>query len=170
MATETNTTPAKTAMTFSAGARARLRAREKDVFKYYDDMGNGRGNCTWGAGILAHHGPCTKDELKKPVSPAAISAEFTARVAAAERAVHKGVTSQSINQEQYDALVSFTYNVGPRGASKTLELVDEGDLLGAARKMSSMIYVRVQTKNGTKLVIAKGLISRRAEESKPFRK
>lgn len=170
MATETATTVARTTMNFSSGARMRLRAREKDVFNYYDDMGKGRGNCTWGAGILAHHGPCTKDELKKPVSAAAISAEFSTRVAAAERTVRASVTKQNINQEQYDALVSFTYNMGGKGAAKVLELVDEGDLRGAATKISAMIHVRVRTKHGTQMVVAGGLISRRREESAPFRK
>lgn len=64
----------------------------------------------------------------------------------------------------------FTYNMGPGGARNTLELVDGGDMKGAATMISSMIRVRVKGKNGKiKWVVARGLISRRAEESAPFR-
>jgi len=81
-------------------------------------------------------------------------------VAGAEQAVRKAVVSQALNQEQYDALVSYTFNMGDRGAAKTLKLIDEGKL----------IRVRVKTKYGSKLVIARGLVTPRAQESAPFRK
>jgi len=60
--------------------------------------------------------------------------------------------------------------MGRKGAAKTLELVDEGKLQQAATKISSMIRVRVKSKHSSKLVIARGLIARRAQESAPFRK
>lgn len=49
--------------TMSAAARTRMRRRERDVFNYYDGMGPGKGNCTWGPGILAHRGPCAANEV-----------------------------------------------------------------------------------------------------------
>jgi lysozyme len=79
------------------------------------------------------------------------------------------VTNQTLTQEQFDALVSFTYNVGATGAADTFQLVDSGDLRGAATNISSMTRVRVKTKKGTKMVVAKGLVIRRGEESAPFR-
>jgi len=157
-------------MKMSLAARSTLRARERAEFRYYDDMGPGRGNCTWGAGLLAHKGPCTVEELKRPVSAAAVFAEFSSRVSDAEGTVRARVNHQVLDQDQFDGLVSYTFNVGPRGAAKVLELVDKGKLAEAAGKMSSMTRVRVKTKHGSKLVIARGLISRRAEESAPFRK
>ncbi|MES2164055.1 MAG: glycoside hydrolase family protein [Pseudomonadota bacterium] len=157
-------------MKMSLAGRSNLRARERAEARYYDDMGPGRGNCTWGAGILAHKGPCTAEELKRPVSDAAVAAEFSSRVADAERTVRIRVKHQVLDQDQFDALVSYTFNLGPHGAGKVLELVDKGKLREAATKMSSMTRVRVKTKHGSKLVIARGLISRRAEESAPFRK
>jgi GH24 family phage-related lysozyme (muramidase) len=156
---------ANDSLSMSPDARARMRRRERDKYNYYDDMGPGKGNCTWGAGILAHRGPCSKDELKKPVSQAEVEAEFSRRVAKAERAVRRNVTNQSLTQAQFDALVSLTYNAGAQGASDTYELVDSGDLKGAAANIASMIKTTV---NGQK-VIARGLIPRRAEESAPFR-
>lgn len=83
-------------MEMSPEARARMRRLERDVFKYYDDMGPGKGNCTWGPGILAHRGPCTKEELARPVSAAAVEAEFARRVAEAEAGVIRKVRVQKL--------------------------------------------------------------------------
>lgn len=152
-------------LSMSPEARARMRKREVDVFNYYDDMGKGRGNCTWGPGILAHRGPCTKDEIGKKVSQAAVDAEFSRRVAKAERAVRRNVTQQALTQAQFDALVSLTYNAGAHGASGTYDLVDSGDFAGAAANIATMIKATVKGKK----VVARGLISRRAEEAAPFR-
>jgi len=82
---------ANDSLSMSADARTRMRRREVDVFNYYDDGGPGRGHCTWGAGILAHRGPCTKEELARPVSQAEVDAEFSRRVAKAEREVRSNV-------------------------------------------------------------------------------
>lgn len=152
-------------LNMSTEARARMRKREVDVFNYYDDMGPGKGNCTWGAGILAHRGPCTKDELAKPVSSAAMEAEFARRIVVAERGVQRNVRNKALNQGQFDALVSLAYNAGVAGSLHTLKLVDSGEFTKAATNISKMTSTRV---NG-KRVLARGLISRRAEESAPFR-
>lgn len=152
-------------LSMSPDARKRMRRREVDVFSYYDDMGPGKGNCTWGSGILAHRGPCAKDELGKSVSQAEVDAEFSRRVAKAERAVRRNVTTQALNQAQFDALVSLTYNAGERGASGTFDLVDSGDLKGAADNIAKMVKTTVKGKK----VVARGLIPRRAEEAARFR-
>jgi lysozyme len=44
----------------SAAGWAALRTREHAVLHYYSDVAN---NCTYGIGTLAHHGPCTDEEL-----------------------------------------------------------------------------------------------------------
>jgi GH24 family phage-related lysozyme (muramidase) len=142
-----------------------MRKREVDVYNYYDDMGPGKGNCTWGPGILAHRGPCTKDELVKAVSSAEVEAEFSRRVAKAEREVRSHVQKQALTQDQFDALVSLTYNAGARGSRGTYKLIEKGDLTGAAANIATMTKTTVSGKQ----VVAKGLISRRAEESAPFR-
>lgn len=151
-------------MKMSAAARSRMRRRERDVFNYYDDMGPGKGNCTWGPGILAHIGPCTKDELAKPVNPAAVEAEFSRRVAEAEAGVVRHVRNQKLAQNEFDALVSLTYNAGARGSRHVYTLVDTGRPAQAAAEIRTMTSTHV---NGEK-VLARGLISRRAEESAPF--
>lgn len=151
-------------MKMSPEARARMRRRERDVFNYYDDMGPGKGNCTWGPGILAHKGPCTKEELGAPVSAAAVEAEFARRVAEAEAGVIRQVRKQKLSQDQFDALVSLTYNAGVHGSRNVYTLVDTGRPAEAAAQIRTMTSTHV---NGKK-VLARGLISRRAEESAPF--
>lgn len=157
-------------LSMSNSARVRMREREDPKAFYYDDGGRpGRGNCTWGIGILAHLGPCTSDELKKEVSAAEIEASFASRVGEAERIVRRRVSKQVLTQDQFDALVSFTYNSGGRGAAKVLAHVDDGDFNAAASGITGAIYMTIRTKKGSKRAIARGLISRRAEESAPFR-
>lgn len=155
---------ANDSLSMSADARTRMRRREVDVFNYYDDGGPGRGHCTWGAGILAHRGPCTKEELARPVSQAEIDAEFSRRVAKAEREVRSNVKKKALNQDQFDALVSLTYNAGARGSRGTYKLVEEGDFKGAAANIRQMTKTTIKGKK----VVARGLVSRRAEESAPF--
>ena len=154
----------------SSAGKARLRKNEDPKYYYYDDGGRpGRGNCTWGIGTLAHKGPCTAAELKTKVGPAEVEAAFTSRIADAERIVRRKVSRQALSQEQFDALVSFVYNAGVRGAENALWLADHGDFKGAASAISKTIYMTVRTKRGRKKVVAHGLIGRRAEESAPFR-
>lgn len=158
------TPSANAGMRMSPEARARMRRRERDVFNYYDDMGPGKGNCTWGPGILAHKGACTKEELATPVSAAAVEAEFARRVADAEAGVIRHVRKQKLPQDQFDALVSLTYNTGAHGARNVYTLVDTGRPAEASSKIRAMTSTHV---NGKK-VVARGLISRREEESAPF--
>lgn len=148
----------------SPKARARMRRRERDVFNYYDDMGAGKGNCTWGPGILAHKGICTKEELARPVSAASVEAEFSRRVAEAEAGVIRQVRTQSLPQDQFDGLVSMTYNAGVSGSHRVYALIESARLAEAAAEIRTMTSTHV---NGKK-VVARGLISRREEESAPF--
>jgi hypothetical protein len=69
----------------SPQARARMRATEKAIYRYYNDMGKNKGNCTWGAGIMAHKGVCSSEELGRKVSVEMVDQEFERRVAEAER-------------------------------------------------------------------------------------
>jgi hypothetical protein len=55
-------------MKMSPAVKAKMRATEKDVYRYYNDMGKNKGHCTWGAGILAHKGVCSAEELEMKVS------------------------------------------------------------------------------------------------------
>lgn len=158
-----------TNMLMSPAAKLRLLTTERTEYRYYNDLGKDKGHCTWGAGILAHRGVCTPEELARKVSAAQISVEFDRRVREAEASVHRNIRVE-LNQAQFDALVSFTYNAGPDGSGQTYALINRNNFKGAGANMQKFIKVRVQTKTGVKKVVAPGLIKRRAHESAPFMK
>lgn len=131
-------------------------------------MGKSRGNCTWGAGILAHKGVCSEEELARTVSVEQVDLEFERRVSDTERIVRKYV-NVALNQAQFDALCSLTYNAGPGGAGDTFGFATKNDFAGAAANISKLIKVTVVVRGKRTQIVAPGLIKRRAEESAPFR-
>lgn len=148
----------------SALARGRMRATEKVMTKYYNDMGKNKGNCTWGIGFYAHQGVCSPDELKRKVTAPSIDIEYNKCIAEAERRVKLKV-KVGLNQAQFDALVSFTYNTRSATNGRVYDALNAGDFPAAAALMSGAIKVNV---DGSAR-LAPGLIRRRAEESAPFR-
>jgi GH24 family phage-related lysozyme (muramidase) len=170
-ASATNSTSAplsNAGMKMSPEARARMRASEKVVMRYYNDMGKNRGNCTWGAGFLAHKGVCSAEELQLKVSAPSIDIEYAKRVAEAERRVRRKVTVP-LNQAQFDALVSFTYNTSNIANQRVYDRVNSGDFAKTAEAISDAVKVDVGGGKKKKFVLAPGLIRRRVEESAPFR-
>ena len=153
----------------SAEGLRKLKQREGTRTRYYNDHPKD-GNCTWGTGFLAHYKPCTPAELQKRVSQAQIDAELRRRVSVVERKVRTTVTVP-LTQEQYDALVSFTYNTGPSAARAVLELVKNNKFSEAAAMMKSK-YVTGKTKGPDGKIRhtppLKGLVVRRIEEATPF--
>jgi GH24 family phage-related lysozyme (muramidase) len=160
--------PPNAQMAMSSTARASMRATEKAVYRYYNDMGKNKGNCTWGVGILAHKGVCSEEELARNVSAQSVDSVFNQKVAEAEGIVRRGILVP-LNQAQFDALCSLAFNAGRRNTTDTFGFVNRGDFSGAATNISKMTKVSIK-KDGKKIhVIAPGLIKRRAEESAPFR-
>lgn len=88
---------------------------------------------------------------------------FRLELAKHEAAVVRLVTVD-INQNQFDALVSFSYNCGIGALTKStlLKKLNAGDLEGAARQFAAW------NKGGGKVL--KGLVRRRAAEAALFRK
>jgi len=82
----------------------------------------------------------------------------------AEAGVIHMVRTQKLPQDQFDARVSLTHNVGAHGTRNLYTLVDTGRLAGDARQTRIMTSTRVNDKS----VVAQGLIARRAEASAPF--
>jgi lysozyme len=93
-----------------------------------------------------------------------MEASFAMAIRDAEAAVRRHVINQTLTQAQFDALVSYSFNTGARGASETFQQVNRGDLRGAADTIRSNVYSR---QNG-RLVRMPGLVPRRREESAPF--
>lgn len=155
-------------MYMSVVARLNMRHTEKKIMKYYDDGGPGRGNCTWGIGTKEHNGPCNAVELARTVTDADIETAFASRLRIAERGVERHV-AVPLTQEQFDALVSLTYNTGVDGAHHVFKLINAGNFDGAARLITSMTSGRVMKKGKRVAVFYPGLVPRRAAEAAPFR-
>jgi GH24 family phage-related lysozyme (muramidase) len=155
-------------MFMSSVGKLRLQNREKKIMRYYDDMGPGKGNCTVGYGSKVHSNPCTDAELKSSVTDELVQSLFSANLRDAERGVERHV-KVPLTQEQFDALVSYTFNVGARHALPVFTLINRGDLAAAANVISRNTTVKIKKAGKTVRVVAGGLISRRAEESAPFK-
>jgi lysozyme len=155
-------------MFMSQPARLVMRNTEKKVMKYYNDGNKGRGNCTWGIGTKAHNGPCTKVELARVVTDPDVEKEFSKRLNVAEKAIQRSVTAD-LTQDQFDALVSFTYNVGEGAASNVYDMLNDGDFDGAAAAILSRVYGH-ERQNGKRVtVFYRGLVPRRELEAAPFK-
>jgi lysozyme len=155
-------------MRLSQEGWAALRTREHAVMAYYNDQAN---NCTYGVGTLAHLGPCTADELARPVTAGQVNAQLAVHVDRAEAVVRRAVKARELTQAQFDELVSYTYNVGGTGALAALRAANQGDDAGVVSHMTERVYIHPRDANGRRLtpVRSSGLVNRRRFESAPFR-
>ncbi|MDF7681205.1 lysozyme [Enterobacteriaceae bacterium ESL0689] len=126
----------------------------------YPDPGTGHAPWTIGYGW-------TQSVDGKPIKPGLRIDQETAErllrcgVVQFEQAVNKLVRVR-LNQNQFDALVSFTYNVGQRSFSSStlLKRLNQGDYAGAAREFARW------NKSGGRVLA--GLTKRREAERKLF--
>jgi lysozyme len=103
-------------------------------------------------------------------SPEAISADAARRLLAedaarAEQAVRARVTEE-LTQAEFDALVSFAFNVGAGAFARStlLAKLNDGDFDGAGEQFSRWDKIRV----GGKPTVSPGLAKRRADERRLF--
>lgn len=122
-------------------------------------------DATVGYGHLVHHGPICGAASEAPfaggISEAAATALLLQDVAYAEHAVEHLVTVP-LSQGKYDALVSFTYNLGSGKlqTSTLLRKLNAGDYAGAAAQFGVWVFG-----GGVKLP---GLVTRREAEEALF--
>jgi GH24 family phage-related lysozyme (muramidase) len=102
---------------------------------------------------------------RSDLPPDQVEAAFDLSIRSAERAVQRQVSHRPLTQAQFDALVSYTHNLGAGGAMLVLHRIDCGDLHGAADAMLRNISAPVEGR----LMPHAGLAARRNEESAPFR-
>lgn len=109
-------------------------------------------------------------ELQRFVSQQDVNAALVTRVQVAERAVRAGVPNIQLTQAQFDSLVSFTYNVGARGAAATLQAASTGTSQDVVAHMNSNVYVHPRDAQGRHLpaVRVEGLVNRRRRETAAF--
>lgn len=162
--------PAPTASPAPSGAIGRMRTSprgialihdfERCVLTAYPDPGTGGKPWTIGWGS-------TRDEQNRPIQPGTkwtrerADARFAMDLADFERDVNALLGSAPTTQNQFDALMSFAYNVGQgEGGLKTstlLRMHKDGDYAGAAKQ-----FARWNRSGGR---VMAGLTRRRAAEA-----
>ncbi|WP_060331527.1 glycoside hydrolase family protein [Burkholderia cepacia] len=154
-------------MRLSEAGWAALRTREQAVMSYYNDQAN---NCTFGVGTLAHAGPCTPEEMRRPVTAAQVNAQLATGVSRAEAQVRRTVTQRELTQAQFDELVSYTYNAGNTGAVDALRSANQNNDAGVVSHMNQRVYIHPRDAHGRRLraVRSNGLVNRRRLEAAPF--
>ena len=151
----------------SAMGHVHLRRREGVRNYYYNDVAN---HCTYGVGTLAHRGPCTAEELHAPVTEEQINRSLIKEVLYSERVVRNAVRYYELTQEQFDAAVSFAYNL-PGRTPRVFGPANRGDMASVARNIESHNKITPHDKNGVATgpaKVSKGLANRRREEAAPF--
>lgn len=133
-------------------------ARHEGVrLKLYNDS---EGHCTIGVGHLVHKGKCDGSEPKKfrdGLTRDEVMDLFRDDVSGFEAAVSNAITSR-INQHQFDALVSFAFNIGAAGF--------EGS--GALARVNAKEYSKVPAEM-MKWVKPAAIKGRRQDEATLFR-
>jgi GH24 family phage-related lysozyme (muramidase) len=135
----------------------------------YDDAmrgcGRGRGNCTIGFGHLIHIDPCDGRASEAPyvggITRPQAEQLFAGELAGFANGVHNQIT-QPLNQQQFDAVVSFYFNTGRLNA--LLPDLNANQFANIPGIMNQFIRGRV----GGQSVEMQGLVNRRAAESNLF--
>lgn len=139
---------------------ALIKAHEGLRLEAYPDIGYGWDRATIGYGHTSQAGPPAVTRGMK-ITAADADAILRADLVKFEQAVAKAV-KVPLTQSQFDALVSFTFNLGPGnlGKSTLLRKLNAGDYAGAAAE-----FPKWNKSNGKVLA---GLTRRRADEQALF--
>ncbi len=136
--------------------------------KLYDDPA---GHCTVGYGTLVHTGKCDGRESEVPYAKGVTEAQATQLLTQEAQGFEKTINDQvqvALNQNQFDALVSFVYNVGGGNfkQSTLLKVLNQGNYGLAPAEFKKWTKAH---QNG-KLVDLPGLVKRRQAEAELFQK
>lgn len=157
-------------MSFGSEGLSLLQDFEKFEAKLYDT--DGGGHCTIGWGHLVHKGTCDGQENEKVFLKGVTKDEGDSLLkqdtALAERAVNQKVAARgaTLTQNQFDALVSFTYNVG----TGNLENVLAGSTGKDGKLDLDAIPARMKLYEKSSGKILAGLTRRRNREAELFSK
>lgn len=140
-------------MTISENGVKMIEGFEGFSAKAYPDPGTGGAPWTIGYG---HTGGVKPGET---MSQATAEQYLKQDLNTAENAVRQNV-HVPLTQNQFDALVSLTYNLGPNGYPSLLATLNRGDYAGAQKQFGDYVHA------GGKVL--PGLVNRRAKEAELF--
>jgi len=140
-------------MTISENGVKMIEGFEGFSAKAYPDPGTGGAPWTIGYG---HTGGVKPGET---ISQATAEQYLKQDLNTAQNAVRQNV-HVPLTQNQFDALVSLTYNVGPNGYPSLLAMLNRGDYAGAQKQFGDYVHA------GGKVL--PGLVNRRAKEAALF--
>lgn len=150
-------------MNLSANGAALIAEHEGKLNELYDDPA---GHCTIGIGHLVHRGNCNGSEpaeFQRGLSDQEVYDLFIIDAQRFVRAVAEMV-EVPLTQNQFDALVSFAFNVGEGALAEStlLRKLNAGDYIGAADEFGKWVKADGE--------VLPGLVSRRAAERALFLK
>jgi GH24 family phage-related lysozyme (muramidase) len=156
------------AMTVSDAGVEFVKGWEGFIPKLYNDPA---GHCTVGYGTLVHKGNCDGRDSEQPYLNGVSKDEATQLLASELARKQKAVSSAvkvALNQNQYDALVSFAYNVGASAfqSSTLVKLLNQGKYDAVPGELKKWTKAR---KDG-QLIDLPGLVRRRGAEAALFQK
>ena len=133
------------------------------ILHLYNDPAN---HATIGVGHLVHHGPingCESEEFKRGITKERAMEILRSDVTTAENMVNK-LVKVPLNQNQFDALVSFVFNIGETqfASSTLLSKLNQRDYNSVPSQLNRWVHG-----SGKKLP---GLINRRRDEGDLFSK
>jgi GH24 family phage-related lysozyme (muramidase) len=136
--------------------------------KLYDDDA---GHCTVGYGTLVHTGKCDGREAEAPYAKGITEAQATQLLAHKVQEFEKTINDNVqvvLGQNQFDALVSFVYNIGGGNfkQSTLLKVLNQGNYEAVPPELKKWTKAR---QNG-KLVDLPGMVKRRQAEAELFQK
>ena len=136
--------------------------------KLYDDAA---GHCTVGYGTLVHTGECDGRAAEAPYAKGITEVQATQLLAQKAQEFEKTINDKvqvALNQNQFDALVSFVYNIGGNNFNQStlLKVLNQGNYGAVPAEFKKWTKAR---QNG-KLVDLPGLVKRRQAEAELFQK
>jgi len=154
------------AMTISSAGVDLIKRLEHFEPRLYNDQA---GHCTIGYGTLLHRGSCNGDSSEQPFT-GGITEQRATELLMNEVSVFQGTINDlvnvTLNQNQFDSLISFCYNIGAgafRG-STLLRMLNQCNYTSVPTEMRKWVKVRI----GGMLKDSRGLINRRNAEIELF--
>ncbi|MCX8501940.1 MAG: lysozyme [Alphaproteobacteria bacterium] len=139
----------------------------KTLIRYYETLATRSYVCSAGKKTIGYgHVILSNERFKEPISAEEANLLFSADLRFFEKAVNE--LGLNINQDQFDALVSFNFNCGIKAfrTSTLMNKIVAGDLVAAAAEFPK--WNKFTNPKTGKLESLVGLTRRRAAEAKLF--